>query len=450
MKNTHNPAPPPAQQQQNTNGDAPLILHCKHPQWSGFMELTGSQGRRMINSDDTAEILHHSDKKLIVKWKRWGTEKFEKKGQSYCADSLPPHAETNQPDKTEIIIKTERQPLVFLFGAPYHANMGDQAQLISIMQWLRRHKPHHGAFISTLIDTSEDLLTIIRAGIRPGDILLCHSGYHMTDLYREQKIYLRVAELFPDYPLVILPQTIHYIKKAEADNTARILNNHPDCTIFCRDRTSHAKAKKLFHQCRLILFPDLVTSMIGRTSLPPIEKKSGILLCIREDREKLIPQEQIETLRHELEKSHPTTISDTTSHFSNKHLNSNRETALHQLLHTFSQYQIIITDRFHGTLFSLIAGTPVIVLPTRDHKITSGLQWFPAHFRKHLFQASSVNQIPDLVRHILEQGTPPPLDDYFAVNYGDRLIDHLEPATNIGHRQNILQQPGTLKSDPHS
>ena len=46
------------------------------------------------------------------------------------------------------------------------------------------------------MNTSPRLLKKIRKHIRKNDILLCHSGYHMTDLYNEQSHYLRIAQLF--------------------------------------------------------------------------------------------------------------------------------------------------------------------------------------------------------------------------------------------------------------
>lgn len=124
-----------------------------------------------------------------------------------------------------------RRPFVFLFGSPFHSNLGDQAQTECIIAWIRKNLPRHEIFIATYMNTSPRLLKMIRRHIRKNDILLCHSGYHMTDLYNEQSHYLRIAQLFPDHPLTILPQTIHYQDDSHAQATADILNSHPDCTL---------------------------------------------------------------------------------------------------------------------------------------------------------------------------------------------------------------------------
>ena len=168
-----------------------------------------------------------------------------------------------------------RRPFVFLFGSPFHSNLGDQAQTECIIAWIRKNLPRHEIFIATYMNTSPRLLKMIRRHIRKNDILLCHSGYHMTDLYNEQSHYLRIAQLFPDHPLTILPQTIHYQDDSHAQATADILNSHPDCTLLCRDEHSYETARALFNKCRLFLYPDIVTSLIGNIKLP--EYSRGIM-----------------------------------------------------------------------------------------------------------------------------------------------------------------------------
>lgn len=173
-----------------------------------------------------------------------------------------------------------RRPFVFLFGSPFHSNLGDQAQTECIIAWIRKNLPRHEIFIASYMNTSPRLLKKIRKHIRKNDILLCHSGYHMTDLYDEQSHYLRIAQLFPDHPLTILPQTIHYQDNSHAQATADVLNAHPDCTLLCRDEYSYEVARGLFNKCRLFLYPDIVTSLIGNIKLPEYPRK-GVLFCMR-------------------------------------------------------------------------------------------------------------------------------------------------------------------------
>ncbi|WP_082026255.1 polysaccharide pyruvyl transferase family protein [Prevotella pectinovora] len=44
------------------------------------------------------------------------------------------------------------------------------------------------------------------------------------------------------------------------------------------------------------------------------------------------------------------------------------------ILQQFAKYQVVITDRYHGTIFSQIVNTPVIVISSTDHKLRSGVK----------------------------------------------------------------------------
>lgn len=317
-----------------------------------------------------------------------------------------------------------RPPFVFLFGAPFHSNLGDQAQMECIVNWIEHNLPGYEVFISTYTNTTPRLLRKIRKYIRKKDILLCHSGYHMTDLYDEQSHYLRVAQLFPDYPLTILPQTIHYQDSSRAQETADILNAHPNCTLFCRDEQSYETAQELFYRCRLFLYPDIVTSLIGKVQLPPYPRK-GVLFCMRNDKEAFYQPQAIAGLRRELETFISTEQTDTTIDTPAEEVIASRREILYSTFGYFSHFQVIITDRYHGTIFSLISNTPVIVLNSSDHKLSSGVKWFPDSFNEYVHFAESLDHVPSLVRKILEHSPKELLPPYFSENYYDHLLEKL-------------------------
>lgn len=327
-------------------------------------------------------------------------------------------------ERTKGFRRLFRPPFVFLFGAPFHSNLGDQAQMECIVNWIEHNLPGYEVFISTYTNTTPRLLRKIRKYIRKKDILLCHSGYHMTDLYDEQSHYLRVAQLFPDYPLTILPQTIHYQDSSRAQETADILNAHPNCTLFCRDEQSYETAQELFHRCRLFLYPDIVTSLIGKVQLPPYPRK-GVLFCMRNDKEAFYHPQAIAKLRRELETFIPTEQTDTTIDTPAEEVIASRREILYSTFGYFSHFQVIITDRYHGTIFSLISNTPVIVLNSSDHKLSSGVKWFPDSFNEYVHFAESLEHVPSLVRKILEHSPQKLLPPYFSENYYDHLSEKL-------------------------
>lgn len=81
-----------------------------------------------------------------------------------------------------------------------------------------------------------------------------------------------------------------------------------------------------------------------------------------------------------------------------------REELIRSMLRTFSRFQVVITDRYHGTIFSQIVNTPVVVLSTADHKLSSGVKWFPKEeFGKNIFFAANLEEAYKLADEILSR-----------------------------------------------
>src|SRR5690606_27740259 len=80
------------------------------------------------------------------------------------------------------------------------------------------------------------------------------------------------------------------------------------------------------------------------------------------------------------------------------------------------------------TIFSQIASTPVIVLSSSDHKLSSGVKWFPeASFGNNVFFAKDLNEAYNIAQQILKRNgeitiNPP----YFQETYFSKLKIILE------------------------
>lgn len=324
------------------------------------------------------------------------------------------------------LLMNKQRPRVYLFGVPYHSNLGDWAQTVCITQWINRYLPDYQIVYTSLDQDWKGRLRFIRKHIRHDDILLMHSGYHLTDLYSERDVYEAAARLFPDRVIRILPQTVFFKNPDNGLKCADVFNSHGNCIILCRDRISYEKASSLFSNCRLHLYPDIVTSLIG-VYHSPASKRAGVLFCMRNDQEALYSREQIDRLMGELSHDYAVSKGDTTISTSVKLLKKDPRAILERELAHFGQYEVVVTDRYHGTIFSLVSGTPVIVLSSSDHKLSSGVQWFPESFRDYVFFAESLEAVPSLLRSILSTEQRPPLPPYFRDRYySEALKDVLE------------------------
>lgn len=320
-----------------------------------------------------------------------------------------------------------RRPCVFLFGVPFHSNLGDQAQTYCLLKWIENYLPRYRVCITMLTTATTARLAMIRRNFRKGDILICHSGYHMTDLYHEKDVYEKIVKLFPEEVVRVMPQTIFFRQQSHAEDCAGIFNAHGRCILLCRDVCSYEMAQSLFAGCRTHLYPDIVTSLIGVFPVEQPLNREGVLFCMRNDKEAFYSKEQIENIRSEVEVHYPTRMSDTTVQTPVREIARDREKILAETFTDMSKSRVVVTDRYHGTIFSLISNTPVIVVNSTDHKLSSGVKWFPESFREHVFFANDLSDVPGMVEQIMQRNHPAPLPPHFEEQYyGRKLLKILE------------------------
>ncbi|MCC4249439.1 polysaccharide pyruvyl transferase family protein [Microbacterium testaceum] len=322
--------------------------------------------------------------------------------------------------------------LAFVVGSPFHENLGDHAQSLCAAEWIRSSYPQHDV---VLIDTMSALVYnawLIRWVQRiflEGDLLFAHSGYHMTDLYpREIELQRLLLRQFSGIPIVFLPQTVNFANDADLADFSAEIENHGAVTIVSRDVRSHEVARENFPSAQHLLFPDIVTREIGRRSYGAWSERAGIQLCLRRDRESVyVASGEADRLERYLSAIAPTTLSDTESELRPTYIRKNLKSVLERTWRVFSRYKVTVTDRYHGVIFSLIAGTPVVVLGTTDHKLRSGVAWFPSHiFERYVFFAETVDQAVELAAKAY--GTPPvkALPPYFETEYYSQLRAKIE------------------------
>lgn len=317
--------------------------------------------------------------------------------------------------------------MVFLFGSPFHPNMGDQAQTYCILSWFKQNYPEYGVLIHRLTTMNHWQYFFLKHTIRTDDFIVCHSGYHLTNLYHEQDVYFRIIKQHPNHKVFILPQTVNYMSDEAMKHAEEVLNGHKDLTIFCRDEHSFTTAKKHFANCKLYLYPDIVTSLIGTKSFK--HKRDGILFCMRNDKESFYKEDQINFLKKRFYGQKIGHTDTTLLQYDMPYIYGHREEILNEIFNEYSQYKVIITDRYHGTIFSQIAGTPVVVVSSTDHKLCSGVKWFPKEiFGDYITFAKDLDEAYEKTINILNNYDKytHQLPPYFKEKYYDKLNTILE------------------------
>lgn len=292
---------------------------------------------------------------------------------------------------------------IFYFCPPTHSNLGDQAQYFC---WLRLFEEWHPGYEVICVPqeySTPATIQLIKNYVQADDLIYIHSGYLIFDPHPELHFLCNVVDSFKDRQITILPQTVNLLDDRMQRYVSDCFNSHPNLTLLCRDEISLDKAQKLFTGCRLKLMPDVVTSLIGNREFYYEHDRDGILFCVRNDDEKLYTTEQIDELRERFN-GIKTRMCDTTIEASIWKWDRNREALIRSMLERFARFQLIITDRYHGTIFSQIENTPVIVLSSTDHKLSSGVNWFPKDlFSDNMHFARSLEEAYDLAQVILSR-----------------------------------------------
>lgn len=310
---------------------------------------------------------------------------------------------------------------IFFCGVPIHSNMGDQAQRYCIWQWCKENYPDYTIVeLPTWPFYDKKFRAMLKRSVRKGDRFVIQSGYCTTSRHYDHEMHRFLVKNFLDYPILIMPQTVNFRQKKDGRKTGRIYDRHPSLLFLARDQRSCQFAQEYFPKTDVRLFPDIVTTLIGTG--PKTAARKGVLLCVRNDGEKLYSDGEIQTLQQRFrEQNILCEITDTTLSQTAEQIRDHFPQALEKLVGRFSSYQVVITDRYHGTIFSMISNTPVIVLATRDHKVKTGTEWFRGVYDRSFCNAASLEEAHTLAVQLLASNENIENGPYFQAEYYDHL-----------------------------
>lgn len=319
---------------------------------------------------------------------------------------------------------------VFYFGIPEHNNLGDIAQTYCILKWIEENYLYHNILkIRTKAAFDNKLINFIKETWKEGDLIICQSGYCTRYKNLDHLMHKKLAGVFYDKPIVILPQTVNLNNARDVQHTKNVFDKCSKLFFIARDMISFERAKEFVKDRQLGYFPDIVTSLIGRIDIKKNIDRQGVLICVRNDSEKYYTDEEISALKESMmEKLEYVDIRDTNSIYSVEYTYSHLDTVIKEMIYDFSKYRVIITDRYHGTIFSLIANTPVIVIKTNDHKVTSGVDWFKDSFDKTAVQlAANLEEAADKAYEVIMQDCKIDNSDYmYQMYYKEKLLNEIK------------------------
>ena len=311
---------------------------------------------------------------------------------------------------------------IYYFGVPEHSNLGDMAQCYCIRRYFKKFFPEYNVveiLTRNYLDNCFGLRNYLNTIIRPDDLIFFQSGYCTQDLGgREDLMHQAVIRDFPDNILVMLPQTVYFKSKKRKEQASKIYDAHRKLYFLARDQVSYAYAKDIFPHLSIDCYPDIVTCLIGKYMYA--FEREGILFCIRNDSEKYYTDEEIEKLKVKFKGIKCESL-DTSIRVSPEKIQKNLQAYIENYIQKFSHFKLIITDRYHGTIFSLIANTPVIVIKTTDHKVKTGVDWFKDVYHDQVYFADTLDDAYIQADRILKNHIYNQNVSYFEEMYYSKL-----------------------------
>lgn len=167
---------------------------------------------------------------------------------------------------------------------PYHNNIGD------LLIWQGTADLLRSLRVNVLDNRSFDTCTFPR--LRPATTIVLHGGGNFGTLYPWYQAFRReVLRRYPDNPVIIMPQSVHYDDTPDALHTLtldrRAYNAHPRVTMCARDTVSYDFMRAHFPQANVLLAPDAAFS-IDDTRLRPyrdISPTADTIFIRRRDKE---------------------------------------------------------------------------------------------------------------------------------------------------------------------
>lgn len=305
-------------------------------------------------------------------------------------------AQVNEVNKNAELIRAHAQLITDTLspylppGTPYaivdfpdHANVGDSAIWVGEMKILTQ-MVGMGPRYACLCD---DYDPVELRRLHPDGPILIHGGGNLGDLWmRHQLVREAVIRDFKDRTIIQLPQSIQFQSEQRAKDFAALIKGHGAVHVLTRDRRSHDYALERFGS-NVKLCPDSAFG-IGPIE-PPVSAIAEAFCLMREDSEKTgVDHAPLRALANAMSDDwlyEPRSfnalapIQIAPRYLVSGHLNKQAwrqcryrylaEGRVDRGLRMLAQGKVVVTDRLHAHILSVLMGLPNIVLDNNYGKI---------------------------------------------------------------------------------
>lgn len=264
---------------------------------------------------------------------------------------------------------------VFIIATPTHGNLGDQAIVYAEKKILKKifdNRP----IIEISNDSYVEFPYVIQEFVKINDVIIVDGGGNLGTIWdHEDDKISDIIRRFKNNRIIVFPQSCFYdsseLAKKRIKRNYDVYSKAADLSFMLRDYKSYSFFIHEFPGIKAYLVPDIVLSMSVNTS---IKKRSGALLCLRKDSERIISVDIVGYI-YLLIKSVGMKLSETTTVIEGKVDVHNRFELIYSKFVEFSSARVVITDRLHAMIFCAITGTPCLAFDNLSNKVSGCYEW---------------------------------------------------------------------------
>lgn len=291
---------------------------------------------------------------------------------------------------------------LFLFNTPQHTNIGDHAIAECEKELFRDFFPEY-----EVIEIREDFYAenkyYLTRYVNREDILVITGGGFLGTLWLKngEDVVREIIMAYPHNKIIIMPQTMWFENSEYGECQERIskeiYEKADHLLLFLREHISYKRAKKLFSdKVKCVEVPDIVLSMQGFDN--PIQKQRIGALCLKNDKESILKDEEKEQIVQTLKK-YVYQITMTSMHAEQPVSIKFRKQAIENKLLELKGYQVVVTDALHCMIFCAVSGTPCVALDNISKKLSGVYEWIKE--LPYIFLASSVQDVGRALEDVL-------------------------------------------------
>ena len=266
--------------------------------------------------------------------------------------------------------------VVVIIATPIHGNLGDQAIVYAEKQLLESVGYSKDQIIEIKNDSYLEFNDLLVSYIKPNDLIVIDGGGNLGTLWQNEDD--KIGQIITEYnsnKVVVFPQTIYYgndvSSKNRLDKNKKIYDSCKRLIVALRDEKSYDFVKSNFPTLESIYCPDVVMAI---SDLKYVEKREGVILCFRDDLEKMVSNESIDNLKKYLT-SENLPFNNTSTIVPGYVSCENREERLNCKWKEFASAKLVLTDRLHAMIFSAITATPCIAIDNVSKKVSGVYEW---------------------------------------------------------------------------